>query len=211
MNTKKKTIKKKAAPKRKAVKKKVAPKRKAAPKKKAAKKPLPKYHLSIKSWDKPAVMDAICEEVMGSSYSLVTICSNEPNFPSAKTVFRWMSEEQRAGTSALCDQYARAKEMQADYLADEMFDIADDGRNDYMEKMLNNGESIEVLNTEHVQRSRLRLDTRKWIASKLKPKKYGDKLELSGDPERPLTDLSHEELDAKIATLLKKVEQLKLS
>jgi len=70
-------------------------------------------------------------------------------------------------------RYEQAKEESADALADEMLDIADDSERDYTEE--------GRVNTEHVQRARLRVDTRKWIASKLKPKKYGDKLDLNAN------------------------------
>jgi hypothetical protein len=52
-----------------------------------------------------------------------------------------------------------------------------------MEKKDNDGGTTLVLNGEHVQRSRLRLDARKWALSKMAPKKYGDKLELGGTGE----------------------------
>ena len=59
-------------------------------------------------------------------------------------------------------------------------DIADDGSNDYMEKLDKDGEVIGYsINGENIQRSRLRVDSRKWLASKLLPKKYGDKLDVN--------------------------------
>lgn len=80
----------------------------------------------------------------------------------------------------------RAREAQADTLADELLDISDDARNDWMKRNHGDDDPGWVANGEHIQRSRLRVDTRKWIASKLKPKKYGDKLELASDPTSPL-------------------------
>ena len=68
----------------------------------------------------------------------------------------------------------RARELQAEYLIDEIVEIADDGSNDYMQK-----KHGPVVDQEHMGRSRLRIDTRKWAASKLAPKKYGDKLDLN--------------------------------
>ena len=70
------------------------------------------------------------------------------------------------------EQYARAREAQADKLAEEALQIADDGRSDtYLD-----AEGNEKTNTEAIQRSKLRVDTRKWLASKMAPKKYGDKV-----------------------------------
>jgi len=92
--------------------------------------------------------------------------------PCVATIFNWFRTEK-----GFLEQYEKAKEAQADTLAEELLDIADDGTNDWMEKTNKDGENIGwQLNGEHVQRSRLRVDTRKWVASKLKPKKYGDKL-----------------------------------
>jgi hypothetical protein len=83
-------------------------------------------------------------------------------------------------------QYARAREVQADTLVDEILEIADDGTNDWMAREGKDGEAGWALNGEHVQRSKLRVDSRKWFASKVAPKKYGEKLELAGDKENPL-------------------------
>lgn len=76
------------------------------------------------------------------------------------------------------DQYARAREMQADALFDDILSIADDGRNDWMLK--NFGEDTRwVENGEALRRSALRVDARKWMAGKLKPKQYGEKIDLN--------------------------------
>ena len=71
----------------------------------------------------------------------------------------------------------RKCEAQADYLAEEILEIADDGKNDWVERQ----DGSAAVNNEAVQRSRLRVDARKWLMSKLMPKKYGEKLELGGD------------------------------
>lgn len=116
--------------------------------------------------------DYICEQLV-EGRSLRSICREEST-PCVATVFGWF----RAYPEFL-KQYEKAKEEQADSLAEEMLDIADDGTNDWMEKHDKDGNNIGwQVNGEHVQRSRLRLDARKWIASKLKPKKYGDKQEI---------------------------------
>lgn len=82
-------------------------------------------------------------------------------------------------------RYARAKEAQADAIFDEILEIADDGSNDWMKREDGENEGY-ALNGEHVQRSRLRVDSRKWMASKLAPKKYGDRILHGSDPENPL-------------------------
>lgn len=74
-------------------------------------------------------------------------------------------------------------------MADELLEIADDGTNDWMERIDGDGAGVGwVLNGEHVQRSRVRIDTRKWLLSKMAPKRYGDKqsFELSGPEGKPI-------------------------
>ena len=102
--------------------------------------------------------------------------------PSMPTVFRWLAEDK-----AFQEQYARAREVQADTLFEEMLEIADDGSNDWMERNSDNNPGWQF-NGEHVQRSKLRIEARKWMAGKLRPKVYGDKLDLNhaGDPDKPI-------------------------
>lgn len=119
--------------------------------------------------------DRICSE-LADGLSMRTICKAD-DMPDKSTVFRWIrtNEEFR-------NQYTRAKEESADALTDEMLDIADDASNDWMER----DDGRLDYNGDHIQRSRLRIETRKWIASKLKPKKYGDKVTHEGNDEKPI-------------------------
>lgn len=100
--------------------------------------------------------------------------------PGLSTVFKWLRENEK-----FSQQYAHAKAEASDALFDEIQDIADDGTNDWMEKRDAEGAVIGwQQNGEALQRSRLRVDTRKWMMSKMKPKKYGERqvveLETSG-------------------------------
>lgn len=119
--------------------------------------------------------DLICDK-LAEGKSLRSICLAE-DMPSKSAVFRWL-----AANEAFRDQYARAREAQADALFDDILDIADDGSNDFITKENADGSEYEAVNAEHIQRSRLRVDARKWMAGKLQPKKYGEKLALT-DPD----------------------------
>ena len=124
----------------------------------------------------------ICQRI-AEGETLNQICRDE-HMPARPTVVGWCLEN-REGFS---DRYARARDLQLEHWADEVIDVADDATNDYMEKV--NGEdekSSWALNGEHVQRSRLRIDSRKWLLSKLKPERYGDKLQHTGDKENPIS------------------------
>ncbi len=93
--------------------------------------------------------------------SLRKVCDTE-GMPARSTVHLWL-----AAHSEFSDQYARACEIRAEHLFDEMFDIADNEKGD-------------------ATRDRLRVDTRKWALSKMNPKKYSDKTTLAGDPSAPI-------------------------
>lgn len=122
--------------------------------------------------------DKICTIISTSSKSMATI-AREVNIDMV-TIFRWLDD-----SDEFRKQYTRAKELQADYLAEEMLDIADDTKGDTT-KVKRNGKFEDVENTEWINRSKLRVETRKWIASKLKPKKYGDKTEHTIIAEKPI-------------------------
>lgn len=117
------------------------------------------------------VADEICEQ-LSDGLSLREVCLAE-NMPPESTVRRWAVSDVNGFTA----QYEEARRIGYHKLADEMIDIADDGSNDWMERQNSDGSTGDiVLNGEHVQRSRLRLDTRKWMLSKVLPKIYGDKI-----------------------------------
>lgn len=115
--------------------------------------------------------DKICEE-LAQGQSMRTVCALD-EMPAMSTVFKWLRE-----IKGFSEQYARAKEESTDAMAEDVLDIADDGSNDWMEKQYGDAE-FWVTNGEALQRSRLRVDTRKWLMSKMKPKKYGDKIDMT--------------------------------
>ena len=132
----------------------------------------------------PDLADTICARI-ASGESLRGICRDD-GMPDAATVFRWLASNSDT-YKGFREQYARARDIQADALVDEILEISDDGTNDWMIRHGDDGEeSGWRVNGEHIQRSRLRVDSRKWFASKVAPKKYGEKLELASDPEHPI-------------------------
>lgn len=102
--------------------------------------------------------------------------SRSENMPAPSTVRGWVMDD-RDGFSA---RYARARELQAETWADEIVEISDNGLNDWVERTNQGGKAETVLDHEHVTRSRLRVDSRKWLLSKLRPGQYGDKLQHTG-------------------------------
>ncbi|TPJ76872.1 hypothetical protein FJ422_29635 [Mesorhizobium sp. B2-6-3] len=137
----------------------------------------------------------ICAEI-ASGRSLRSICQDE-DMPAASTVFLWLSK-----FPSFSEQYTRAREAQAEAMAEDILAIADDGTSDYTKKANADGTTGDVLNSEHIQRSRLRVDSRKWLMAKMSPKKYGEKLDLN--VAGSLQTMPEEAIDARIAQLLGK-------
>ena len=100
--------------------------------------------------------------LLASGMSLNKICKIE-GMPSMQTVFNWLAKYPE-----FLENYARAREAQADVYADEIIDITDEPA-----KIV---PTTGAVDSADVAQKRLQVDARKWLASKLKPKKYGDKV-----------------------------------
>lgn len=134
------------------------------------------------------VATTICDRIsMGES--LRSICRDK-GMPSEAAVRQWAVED-REGFYA---QYARAREAQADYWAEQIIEISDDGQND----TYTDGDGNERTNQDVIARSRLRVDTRKWLMARMAPKKYGDKVvqEITGKDGGPVETVTRVELVA---------------
>ena len=143
--------------------------------------------------------DIICIR-LSEGESLKEIVRSE-GMPDRATVYRWLLEQPQ-----FCDMYTRAREEQADTLADEIIAIADESPeiNEIRDK---HGDVVDVkIDSGYVAYQKQRIEARKWTAMKLKPKKYGDKLELAGDPNNPMKVEIQSEADTYLAALLKNVE-----
>jgi len=130
----------------------------------------------------PELAISICEK-LSSGHSLRSICKLD-DMPSANTVLRWVFTYPE-----FRDQYKLARNIQAEIIADEILDIADDGSNDWMERRDEEGVFMGWReNGEAMRRSHLRIESRKWLASKLLPKRWGDKTttEITGPDGTPL-------------------------
>ena len=108
----------------------------------------------------------ICLRIMRGE-SLKAICRDDFMPPN------WQVHEWLSGKPDLADRYARACEVRADTIFDDILEIADDNQQD----IVLNPDGTERLNTDHVQRAKLRIDARKWALAKMQPKKYGDKVD----------------------------------
>ena len=125
------------------------------------------------------VADHICKQLsLGNSLRKIL---KEEGMPTQGVVYQWLLR-----FPDFQEQYARAREEQAETLADEIVDIADETpeMNPIIDR---NGELIRIeMHSAYLQWQKQRIEARKWTAAKLRPKKYGDRVQLAGDAENPL-------------------------
>lgn len=126
----------------------------------------------------PEAADRICQAIIEGEESgaLYKICGRE-GYPSETSVYKWLDEHPE-----FAEKYARARELQQDREADNIVVIADDAKDANL--------------------ARLQIDARKWRASKLAPKKYGDRLDLNHSGS--IQNLSDDQLNDRLAQLLGK-------
>ncbi|MGL6123766.1 MAG: hypothetical protein ACRC1W_12280 [Shewanella sp.] len=136
----------------------------------------------------PEIVELICERVATHDMGLRQLTNMYDDMPDKVTINIW-----RRKHPEFRSQYAQAKCEQIEFLTEDILEIADESTNDwteYLEK--DTGVTGYKLNGDHVQRARLRIDTRKWLASKLAPKIYGEKqqTDLIIKHEDKITDLA---------------------
>lgn len=113
------------------------------------------------------IAEEICTAVATSTLGIKRLCEMNKHWPNVNTVYEWRWKHKDFG-----DMYVQAKRHQAELMAEEIVDISDNDAYDYV----TNEDGKEIFNSEHVQRSRLRVDSRKWVACKLAPRLYGDRI-----------------------------------
>lgn len=128
----------------------------------------------------------ICELISTTDRGLRSICKELDI--STWSIVTWLSNGKHPEFTI---QYARAKEMQADVLADQIIELSDNCR--LGKSTVDKPTGLETTESDNIQRSRLQVDARKWVASKLAPKKYGEKLDVTSGGIRLGKDLADEE------------------
>src|SRR5574340_1272676 len=117
------------------------------------------------------VADDIAERI-STGETLQAICRCD-GMPPWRTVYQWMEDHPEFAASI-----ARARDIGYDAIAEDTLRIADDATNDYMERIGPDDAPGYALNGEHVQRSKLRIETRLKLLAKWSPKKYGERVNL---------------------------------
>ena len=126
----------------------------------------------------PEIANEICRRIV-SGESLRSVCFSE-NMPSRETVYQWMykarlESDKDSPLARFPDNYRAAREYQAEVVYDDLLEIADDATNDWMDKQFGQT-TARIPDPETAQRSKLRVDTRKWILARMNRKRYGEKV-----------------------------------
>ena len=136
----------------------------------------------------------ICDRI-SKGESLKAICSS-PGMPDQVVVYGWLGRQPE-----FAQMYARAREEQADTLADEIAALADE-----QPRMVVDDKGVARIDSAWVQWQKNRVEARKWVAAKLKPRKYGDRVELAGDKDNPLQVNAQVEAKGLFDALLQNLE-----
>lgn len=124
----------------------------------------------------PALFTIICDRIAAGE-SLRSVC-RDAEMPNKSTVMRWLREKPE-----LRDQYAIARDDLIEHWAEDIIEIADDGTLDTIPGTDKYGNEVMVANHANVQRDRVRIEARKWLMSRLSPKKYGDRVDVEHSGE----------------------------
>lgn len=115
------------------------------------------------------IKETIIEKI-ANGRSLLSVLNNEKNMPSRPIIYEWLNEENNKFDKQFLNNYTRATQDRADVLVDEIINISDNQEKDvYIDD-----DGKEQINHNVITRDKLRVDSRKWVAGKMKPKKYGD-------------------------------------
>ena len=120
----------------------------------------------------PELGKEICDTIASTSKGTKKLCAELSHWPCQDTLFTWLKTY-----SEFSEQYAQAKICQIELLVDEILEISDDASQDQYVNEL----GTLVANPPAIHRARLKVDTRKWLASKLVPKVYGNKIDIESN------------------------------
>lgn len=120
--------------------------------------------------------DRICEE-LALGQSMRTVCAMD-GMPAMSSVFKWLREN-----PAFSEQYEKAKAESADAMAEDLLHIADTPVMGEIKTIKPDG-TVEIKQDEMLGHRRLQVDARKWLMAKMKPKKYGEKLDVTSEGEK---------------------------
>lgn len=148
--------------------------------------------------ERSVYQERICHLIANSKVGIRQLCADNPDLPSASTYMKWLGDD-----ADFSERYARAREEQADGLAGEILEISDAPVKVTIPSDADEAEAAAIANAARIEleHRRQRIESRKWVAAKLKPSVYGDKMQLNADVTVNIPD---SQIDARLAFLLGK-------
>ena len=144
------------------------------------------------------IADEICAR-MAAGEALTQLC-RDPRMPGTAAVYRWLEER-----PSFREAYIRARIALYDHWAEETIAIADDGSNDWIARETQAGRVVMEVDREHIARSRERIAARQWLTGKLRPGKYGNKLDLNVAGQPGGAPIQYEDIRDRNVALLDQV------
>ena len=168
-------------PKKPAMKKRAAG---TAARKPSTKPPANPLKINGKEWDREKVMAVVCNAIASSSKGITTILAAGHEgypLPDYFTISKWMNEKDESGASPIGEMYARAKEAQAEFMAEELAELHNKAWVPVMDPdtglpIVIDGKPIMTVDKSSAAIVRLEADNKKWLMAKLKPRRFGDKV-----------------------------------
>ena len=111
---------------------------------------------------------------ISDGYSVRKLCADR-KYPTRDMFYKWIRED-----ASFAEDYEKATQYRADFLADEILEIADDDLGDFDVRDLDD-ETIAKIDQIRLARAKVKIDARKWIAAKMSPKKYGNNVKVESD------------------------------
>lgn len=154
------------------------PKAKARSKPKTSTVPKHPYKVNGKDWDRKKVMGILCAKIAASNKSMATLLAeghDGHSLPTVNSILEWLQID-----SELSGQYARAKEEQADFLGEEFLELHQKAWVPVLVDgvpLVVDGKPLMTVSPASAAAVRLEADNKKWLMGKLRPKKYGDRVE----------------------------------
>lgn len=142
----------------------------------------------------PEIAETILER-LADGEGLIAIC-RDPGMPTAGAVRYWVQTDH----DGFAARYTGARARGYEHMADEIIELSDDSKRD----VRTTEEGRDIVDYEVVARSKLRVDSRKWLLSKLLPKTYGDKLDLNHSGEMAMKAVPDDKLESRLVNLLGK-------
>lgn len=145
----------------------------------------------------PEIAAEICALIPSHRKGLKALLAQNDRFPAESTFYEWLVKY-----DDLAEMYARARKLRAQLMEEEILDISDEANGDAYVDYDKDGKPIAKIDGEAIQRSKLKVDTRKWLMAKLSPRDYGDKIDVTSGGEALPPPAPPVVIDARMQSLI---------